>query len=212
MHPFPSYHHLPPSPSPLPFLLLPFPSFAIIVAAAAVALASANRSLATTAGSSLAASAVCAFACARLLRNGSPAFVVVVVVVAAAEAVALRRPAPSLGLNSRDGAQATPAAASGSSLAASARFAGALVFLHRAHVSSPFLYCCCCCCCCCCNNTAPCTVPGIEFREWHKHTSGPDSSLAASSGFLALVSCAIAHPLLLLLLLQHSCNECCPWG
>ena len=74
------------------------------------------RSLAATAGSSLAASAICAFACARLPRHGASAFVVV---AAAAEAAALRCPAPSLGLNSRDGAQA--AAASDSSLAASAR-------------------------------------------------------------------------------------------
>ena len=88
--------------------------------------------------------------------------------------------------------------------------------LRRARVRARFVavfYRCCCCCCCCCNRIGSCTIPGIEFREWYKHTSGPDSSLAASSGFLALASCAIAHPsLLLLLLLQHSCNEYCPWG
>ena len=85
---------------PLPFLspssYLPSPSLAIIVAVAA-----ATRSLvAATAGSSLAASSAGAFPCARLLRYGASASVGVVVVAVAA----LRRPAPFLELNSRDGA------------------------------------------------------------------------------------------------------------
>ena len=87
---------------PLPFLspssYLPSPSLAIIVAVAA-----ATRSLvAATAGSSLAAPSAGAFPCARLLRYGASASVAVVAVAVAV--AALRRPAPFLELNSRDGA------------------------------------------------------------------------------------------------------------
>ena len=73
--------------------------------------------------------------------------------------------------------------------------------------------CCCCCCFCCCNRIGSCAIPGIEFREWCNHTSGLDSSLAASSLSPALASCTITQPLLLLLLLlRHSCDGCCLWG
>ena len=157
-----------PPPFPLPILPLPFlspssylpsPSLAIIVAVAA-----ATRSLvAATAGSSLAASSAGAFPCARLLRYGASASVGVVVVAVAA----LRRPAPFLELNSRDGAlKPTPPLALSSPLPPD--LASAPLFpppLARSR-ASPFSCRCCCCCCCCYYTLASRAVHGIEFWEW----------------------------------------------
>ena len=88
-------------------------------------------------------------------------------------------------------------------------------FLRRPRVRARYgvVRCCCCCCCWSSNTISSCAIPGIEFREWYNYTSGLDSSLATSSFRPALARCAIAQPLLLLLLLlQHFFDGCCPWG
>ena len=191
---------------PLPFLslpsYLPSPSLAIIVAVAAarcsLVAATAGSSLAaSTSSSSLAASLAGAFPCARLLRRRPS------VAVVAAVAAHLR-PALSLGLNSRDAVMPAPPALPSPLLPAlvlpAARtlchiFSAAAVVVVAAAATS----------------LVPVLFP--ELNSGDGANSGFDSSLAASFFRPALASCAIAQPLLLLLLLlQHSCDGCCPWG